>query len=88
VSNRSWVIFGPEEVFIDEDLHNASSDFISDDEWVGTEKEWYDFIDQYNLTVETSDEDYAIINNRAVFIGAYDEYGYTSGRGQFDDDGY
>lgn len=84
-----WIVFGPEEVFVDdESLPNlkvpGDTRNIRDGEWVGTEKEWREFIDRNDLTVETSDEDYAIINNKAVFVGVeYDDYG---SRGHFDDE--
>lgn len=83
--NIECIYFGPEEVFLDRDDIPLDPRKVRDGEWIGTEKEWRAWIDSNGLTVETSDEDYAIINNKAVFVGVHydDDYG---GRGQFDDD--
>ena len=79
------IYLGAEEVFVDSNDVPVDPEKVQDGEWAGTEKEWRAWIDENDLTVETSDEEYAIINNRAVFVGAHydDDYG---GRGQFDDD--
>ena len=78
------VFYGPEEVYVDLDEIANGAEKVENGEWVGTEKEWRDFIDRHSLTVETSDEDYAIINNKAVFVGVeYEEY---NSRGHYDDE--
>jgi hypothetical protein len=80
-----WIVFGPEEVFVDEGDIPVNPKHVRDGEWIGTEKQWRDFIEANDLVVETSDEDYAILNNKAVFVGTHydDDYG---GRGHFDDE--
>jgi hypothetical protein len=86
VSNGFWLVYGPEEVFIDDESEfGIDPKKYRNGEWIGSEKEWRKLIDDNNLEVETSDEDYAIINNKAVYVGvAYDDYS-DSYRG-FEDD--
>lgn len=81
------VYCGPEEVYVEGELVRSleESGKVSRGEWLGTEKEWRAFVNENDLEVETSDEDYAVINNKAVFVGVHydDDYG---GRGEYDDD--
>lgn len=81
------VYCGPEEVYIEDEVVRPLEDAgkVSRGEWLGTEKEWRRFVDENGLTVETSDEDYAILNNKAVFVGVHyaDDYGHGD---HFDDD--
>lgn len=76
MSDGFWLVYGPEEVFIDDELETGiHPKNYRDGEWVGTEKDWRRLIDDNGLEVETSDDDYAIINNKAVFVGIeYDDY--------------
>lgn len=81
------VYCGPEEVYIEEELVRQleNDGKVSRGEWVSSEKDWRRFVDSHNLEVETSDENYAIINNKAVFVGTHYEDDYND-RGQFDDE--